>query len=85
MKKNNKSILILVTLFLLLIYFLVNANLIIESILNYTNIFITKLFPVSFITYLLVYMLIEYDLIIFLNKVFGSKTSYFSTTFSCTV
>lgn len=67
MKKNNKSILILVTLIFVLICFLVNVELIITNIINYTNSFFMKLFPVSFITYLIVYMLIEYGLIQFMN------------------
>ncbi len=67
MKKNNKSILILVTLIFVLICFLVNVELIITNIINYTNSFFIKLFPVSFITYLIVYMLIEYGLIQFMN------------------
>ena len=68
MKENNKSILILVTLIFILISFLVNVELIINNIINYTNIFFNKLFPVSFITYLIVYMLIEYGLVQFINK-----------------
>ena len=67
MKKNNKSILILVTLFLILIIFLLNTNMIINNILEYSIIFLTKLFPVSFILYIITYMLIEYGLIEFLN------------------
>lgn len=68
MKKNNKSILILVTLIFILIIFLINVDLIINNIINYTIIFFNKLFPVSFILYLIVYMLIEYDLIQFINN-----------------
>ena len=45
MKKNNKSILILVTLIFVLICFLVNVELIITNIINYTNSFFMKLFP----------------------------------------
>ena len=67
MKKNNKSILILVTLIFVLISFLINVELIVTNIINYTNSFFNKLFPVSFITYLIVYMLIEYGLIQFMN------------------
>lgn len=68
MKKNTKSILILVTLILVLGCFLINADLIITNIINYTNNFILKLYPVSFITYLLVYMIIEYGFIQFMNR-----------------
>ena len=68
MKKNNKSILILVTLIFVLICFLVYVELIITNIINYTNSFFMKLFPVSFVTYLIVYMLIEYGLIQFMNR-----------------
>lgn len=68
MKKNNKSILILVTLIFILVCFILNVDIVISNIINYTNTFITKLFPVSFINYLIVYMLIEYGLIQFINK-----------------
>ena len=74
MKKNNKSILILVTLIFILISFLLNVDLIITSIINYTTSFLTKLFPVSFITYLIVYMLIEYGLIQFMNRYLHIKS-----------
>ena len=68
MKKNNKSRLILVTLILILIVFLLNVNTVINNILNYSIIFLTKLFPVSFILYLITYMLINYGFIEFINK-----------------
>ena len=68
MKKNNKSILILVTLIIILLVFLVNVDLIINNIINYTNIFFYKLFPSSFILYLIIYMIIEYGFIQFINN-----------------
>lgn len=68
MKKNNKSRLILVTLILILIIFLFNVEVLINNILEYSIIFLTKLFPVSFILYVITYMLINYGFIEFLNN-----------------
>lgn len=74
MKKNNKSILILVTLILILFSFIVNIDVVISSFISYTNTFFIKLFPVSFITYLIIYMLIEYGLFEFLNSYLHIKS-----------
>ena len=74
MKKNNKSILILVTLILILVIFLLNVNLIINNVLNYSYLFLTKLFPVSFILYIITYMIIEFGFIEFLNSFFKIKS-----------
>ena len=74
MKKNNKSILILVTLILILVIFLLNVDVVIQNILNYSVLFLTKLFPVSFILYIITYMLIEFDFIVFLNSFFKIKS-----------
>ena len=62
MKKTLNTIVVLVTLLLLFLY-LVNSKFIINSFLDYTNIFITKLAPFTFINILLVSVLIDYNLL----------------------
>lgn len=63
MKKTYKTILILVTLIIFLILSLINSNYMITNILDYSKLFLTKLFPVSFIFFILSYLLIEYNLV----------------------
>ena len=63
MKKTLKTIFILVTLLLLLISYLINSKYIISNFLDYTNLFITKLFPVTFINFIFSFLLIEYGLL----------------------
>ena len=61
MKKTYKTIIILVTLLLFL--YLINSNYIIKCFLDYTNIFISKLFPFTFINFLLVSFLLDCGLL----------------------
>jgi hypothetical protein len=63
MKKSSKSILILVTLISILILCLINSKLIISNILEYSILFLSKLFPVSFIFFIISDLLISYKLI----------------------
>ena len=63
MKKTYKTILILVSLITLLIIYLINSNYIIRSFLEYTELFYTKLFPVSFIFFIFSSLLIEYKVL----------------------
>ncbi len=63
MKKNYKSILILVILCLLFIFSIINSNLVIQNILDYSLLFLTKLFPVSFLFFILSNLLIEYGFV----------------------
>ena len=63
MKKTYKTILILVTLIIFLILSLINSNYMITNTLDYSKLFLTKLFPVSFIFFILSYLLIEYNLV----------------------
>lgn len=62
MKKKYQS-LIIITLITLLIFYFLNANIIVKSILEYTNIFLTKLFPSSFIIFIFSSLLIDYGII----------------------
>lgn len=61
MKKTLKSIIITIYLCLILLYFILNYNFIINKILNYTNIFINNIFPSTFIFYIMSNLIIEYS------------------------
>lgn len=63
MKKNYQRIIILVILVILLLLYLLNSSLVIKSILDYTNLFLKKLFPVSFIFFIFSSLLLDYGLI----------------------
>ena len=51
--KKNYQLLMIIFIVILLGTYIINSDLIIKSILDYTNVFITKLFPASFIIYIL--------------------------------
>lgn len=63
MKKKYQRIVILVILVILLCLYLLNSSLVIKSILDYTNLFLKKLFPVSFIFFIFSSLLLDYGLI----------------------
>lgn len=75
MKKTYKSILILVTLTSLLILYLINSNIIVEAILEYSLLFLTKLFPVSLLFFIFSSLLIDYGLIQLLQYYLHINTS----------
>lgn len=75
MKKTYKSILILVILMTLLILYLFNSSIIINAILDYSILFLTKLFPVSFLFFIFSSLLIEYGLIQIIEKYLNINTS----------
>ena len=66
--KKNYQLLVIIFVVVLLSTYIINSDLIIKSILEYTNIFITKLFPASFIIYILSSILIDYGIITYLSK-----------------
>ena len=66
--KKNYQLLVIIFIVVLLSTYIINSDLIIKSILEYTNIFITKLFPASFIIYILSSILIDYGIINYLSK-----------------
>lgn len=61
--KKKYQITIIISIILLLVLYIINANLIIKNILDYTNLFINKLFPTTFIIYILSSILIDYEII----------------------
>ena len=69
MKKTYKSSLILIFLITILTLYLVNSKLIIYHFLEYTKLYIEKLFPTSFIIYIISHLLINYQIINELNKI----------------
>lgn len=75
MLKKHQSSLTLTFLFTILILYLLNSNLIIEEFLDYTNLFITKLFPTTFIIYIFSNIFIEYKIIDKLSLIFKAKAS----------
>ena len=75
MKKTYKSILILVTLITLLILYLFNSNTIVNAIIDYSILFLTKLFPVSLLFFIFSSLLIEYGLIQLIQKYLKVNTS----------
>ena len=77
MKKTSKTPLILIFLITLLTLYLVNSKLIITSILNYSELFITKLFPTSFLIYVVASLLINYQIIEELSKLTKNPSTFY--------
>lgn len=70
MKKIKTSNIILVVLICLTLLYLTNSVLITKQILIYTKLFIEKLFPASFLFFTLSTLLIEYNAVGSLTKIF---------------
>lgn len=75
MKKTYRSILIIVTLIILLILYVVNSQVIISSIIDYSILFLTKLFPVSLLFFIFSSLLIDYGLIQLIQYYLNINTS----------
>lgn len=75
MKKTYRSILIIVTLIILLILYVVNSQVIIFSIIDYSILFLTKLFPVSLLFFIFSSLLIDYGLIQLIQYYLNINTS----------
>ena len=69
MKKTYKSSLILIFLIIILTLYLVNSKLIINNFLDYTKLYIERLFPTSFIIYIISNLLINYQILEELSKI----------------
>ena len=65
MKQRN---LLVYTILLILVFYFLNSTLIIEETITYTKLFITKLFPTSFLIYIISDLLINYNITALLNK-----------------
>ena len=75
MKENYKNRLILVTLILMLIFYLFNSQYILNNIIDYSKLFLTKLFPVSFIFFIISSLLVDFGIISFLDNVLHIKST----------
>lgn len=75
MKENYKNRLILVTLILMLIFYLFNSQYILNNIIDYSKLFLTKLFPVSFIFFIISSLLVDFGIIVFLDNVLHIKST----------
>ena len=77
MKENYKSILILVILCLFLMICLFNSEPVLSEMLRYTNLFFQKVFPPSFLFLTISSLLIDYQLIVLIQKLFRIQSAYF--------
>ena len=77
MKKTLKNIQILVILVFLLILYLINSNYIVMNFLSYSNIFLTKIFPISFLFFIFSSLLIKYNLLEIISYYLKINTSHF--------
>lgn len=75
MKKFSKSFIKLSILIFILIIYIFNSTIVINSILNYTKLFITKLFPVVFIIYIFSSLLIDQGIINYLSIFLKNKAA----------
>lgn len=80
MKKTYQRLTIIIFLLVLLTLYTVNSSLIIKSILEYTNLFITRLFPTNFIFFVLSTILIDQGLIELINNKLKLDGSVFYVT-----
>jgi len=76
MKKSyKKNVAVIVFLVVLLMLYVVSAEVVIASIIDYSILFLTKLFPVSLIFFIFSNLLIEYGLIQLCSYYFNVNTS----------
>ena len=80
MKKTYQRIIIITFLLTLLILYTIKSTLVIKSILDYTNLFITKLFPTNFVFFMLSTILIDQGLIELINNKLKLNGSIFYVT-----
>ena len=62
MKKNNYNNIYIVLLLTLLVLYLLNSSFVVSNVLKYTDLFIKKLFPASFIFFTLSSLCLDYKL-----------------------
>ena len=77
MKENRKIILLLVSLCCFFGYTLFHNEMVVNEVLYYTNLFIHKLFPTSFLFLVLSFLLIDYQFVFFLQKFLHMNSVYF--------
>lgn len=77
MKKSYKSNIILIFLIIILTLYLVNSNLTANNILEYTNLYITKLFPSSFTIFIITNLILNYNPIKYISKITKKPASIY--------
>ncbi len=80
MKKTYQRLTIIIFLLVLLTLYTINSSLIIKSILEYTKLFITRLFPTNFIFFVFSTILIDQGLIELINNKLKLDGSVFYVT-----
>lgn len=75
MKKSYQSNIILIFLISILTLYLVNSSTITSSILEYTKLYLTKLFPSSFTIFLITNLILNYNPIKIISKISKKPTS----------
>ena len=74
MIKKLKRFLLLVTFLLLLFLYLMNSNTMINNIIDYSKLFLLKIFPPNFLFFLFSSLLIEYQLLDYCSSYFYMKS-----------
>ena len=77
MKKNYKSVLILVILLLFLMLCLLQANDVLLEVVQYTTLFLKRVFPSSFLFLTVSSLLIDYQLLLLIQKILKRESTYF--------
>lgn len=81
MKKKYQRVIVITLLFTILIFYLLNSSLVIKGVLEYTELFINKLFPVSFIFFVFSYLFIDYGIVELISSLFHINGSKFYVVF----
>lgn len=76
MKRKYKNILVVVILLSILVVNIFKSDVMVKIIINYTDLFIRKIFPVSFIFLTISNLLIEYNFIQIFQRLFKIKSIY---------
>lgn len=77
MKRNYKRLVILLGIIIFLMISILNSKLLIYNVLDYTKLFITKLFPVTFVFFIVSSLLIDYGFIETISKIFHINGAVF--------
>lgn len=81
MKKKYQRVIVITLLFTILIFYLLNSSLVIKGVLEYTELFINKLFPVSFLFFVFSYLFIDYGIVELISSLFHINGSKFYIIF----
>ncbi len=77
MKKKYFGVLILVILCWLMMTILLSSQVVFHEFLTYSNLFLTKLFPASFLFFVLARLLLDYQIIEIIEHIFKVSSVYF--------